>query len=1489
MAGDFPQLLRVRGGRGRPHSNHGGSESASHELLLPLNSPNFRDNTSLSACLPGERKMRASVRSPAGACLSYLGGTDSRRLTDLPRRCGPPILRTPLEGTSSSTRHGTPSSTLGQKTARGENSGEKSGVDRQITSFSPQTTAVRQRVEIVLPGQEHHGRRYLGFLLDIRAATSEAYIQFSEAACPPGVSRKERTSTLPLSGGASERAKSRVSSPSATSTAQLLDPAISSDLSMLHEAESNVESGPFRPEKNGVSTPQASSQQTFAFVPTWISSSYVVLAGPQRHTTSEEGTHRCDDAVFLKELGHRHDDTAGEYPNEDLAREGAKGRERSCTTEQWKAGDVVEVFRPSTFSTPAHYALARILSSPSPDSFFPGVLVSARKGRLEETQDERHTEDDLASNTESPRYFRVRLLSAPSVQITVLESSLRDPRRDRITGEPDFSAAASGSLSSALPLDSSARLHQSIQNGLHDLQHCRQTDLGLLPYEVPLSVLLQSICRETLPVSTEAARWILAECSLAGDDAAPGGDQEDEEKAASSLLQALQGRRLVSPAKLFEFAAANLRSTPGGGQNEKALGFRSDGREGFPGVIAVTIMSDGGALAQDGDEGRTATLALDRTTKTEKREALDFHTDSSDAVTSGSSDEDPQTIRGFSPSYSPFPGVVSSPFSLRPASPSASTSGASRGSGCAAFPHLPSPFSPFPSSPLASVVSSGSEGLTACEGSPLAAETHGRGTHSDGEAGDGKPGGSSEAGTTVDAPEPRALEFLGCAEVHGEKEEHPQERRNHGELPEGTTEEDDNLKLVGRTAYPGRAGQVEEATVFQQIGLKTVGDPSQSQGRHGVGPTGGIRSREPLSGFPCKASRKVSGLDSEASLSQGALDAASGRVKSLLDVEGREKSLNSAIPASFSRRVLSEGLQKIGASGLNSHELEQCELREGQGYALVLLGFDRVAVDRLKAILQSANRRIMKSLLFHERREKRLKCLEERTSNGVACVCAEFRAKETIGLIIGKQGERLERLAKRFQVEIRVFPQEEDSATRRIRIYGSSRQTVEEALAEVRVFSAPYCLYPPSFARGRLRADGADQADNGCTTWYVSSSPSSGPRAGLRPSSRLSALEYLSDEGGSDLHAHKGCLAAEVAPRCVFYAPVGPAFAARLGHPGGDIPVGVLEAEKPRDGAEESNVENQVARLRSEFGRKSFLRQIGAMTGLVDAWFDKASSTVMLCGLSRNIVSAANLLDAHIVRLLHGSFAHAFAATRPQCLSPSPPPQAPFPQPVKTAGTPSHKRLGPCAQRNTAGLFSASPPRRPPHLNASPFAAAEALLGATGARRTHACPSRFCSPSTMSSLGQDTRVQQCQETGEVGDPLSLPVSCLCPLIEKDFLSPTWVSPLRSQDENKSRARAFPSFGGPLEGGSFPGGGEGLASPLAFLPPLFSSPDCVASSLFQVLMSTQSLPSVSAALHASSRREKGPVFLPCRSPKVEGEGKQGFFGDGGSPQTVRTDV
>ncbi|KEP63868.1 UNVERIFIED_CONTAM: hypothetical protein HHA_237550 [Hammondia hammondi] len=1478
MAGDFPQLLRVRGGRGRPHSNPGGSESASHETSLPLNSPHFRDNTSQGACLPGERKLRASVRLPPGACLSYRGVTDSRRLTDLPGRCGPPLLRTPLEGPSSSTRPGTPSRTLGTP-ARGENSGEKAGVNSQITSFNPQTTAVRQRVEIVLPGQEHHGRRYLGFLLDIRTATNEAYVQFSEAACPPGVSRKEHTPTLPLSGGASERANSRVSSTSATSTAQLLDPAISSDLSMLPEAESNVESGPFRPEKNGVSTPQASTQQTCAFVPTWISSSYVMLARPQRHTASEEGTHRCDDAVFLKELGRRPADTAGEYPNDGLAREGARSRERSCTTEQWKAGDFVEVFRPSTFSTPAHYALARILPSPtSPESFFPGVLGSAMKVRLEETQDERQTEDDLASNTESPRYFRVRLLSAPSVQITVLESSLRDHRRNRST-EPDFAVATSGSPSSTLPLDSSARHHQSIQNGLQDLQPCEQTDLGLLPYEVPLSVLLQSICRETLPVSTEAARWILAECSLAGDDAAPGGDQEDEEKAASSLLQALQGRRLVSPGKLFEFAAANLRSTSGGGQNERAPGFRSDGGEEFPGVIAITIMLDGGGLAQDGDEGRAATLALDCSPKTGKREALEFHTDSSDAVTSGSSDEDPQTIRGFSPSYSPFPGAVSSPFSLLPASPSASTSGASRGSGCAAFPRLPSPVSPSPPSPLTSVISSGSEGLTACEGSPLAAETHGREAHSDGEAGDGKLGGGSEVGTTVDAPELHALRFLGCAEVRGEEEEHPQERRDHGGLTEGTTEEGDNLELVGGTASRGRAGHDEEATVFQQIGLETVADPSQSEGRHDVGSSGGTQGREPLSGFPCKPSRKASALDSEASLSQGAVDAASGRVMSLPDLEGRENSLNCAIPGSFSRRALSVGLQKIGASGLNSHELEQCGAREGQGYALVLLGFDRAAVERLKAILQSANRRIVKSLLFHERREKRLKCLEERTSNGVACVCAEFRAKETIGLIIGKQGERLERLAKRFQVEIRVFPQEEDSATRRIRIYGSSRQTVEEALAEVRVFSAPYCLYPPPFARGRLPADSADQADNGYTTWYVSSSPSSGPRAGLRPSSRLSALEYLSDEGLSDPHSHKECLAAEVAPRCVFYAPVGPPFAARLGDPGGDSPVRILEAEKPRDAAEERSVEIQVARLRSEFGRKSLLRQIGATTGLVDAWFDKASSAVMLCGLSRHIISAANLLDAHIVRLLHGSFAHPFAAARPQCLSPSPP-QAPIPQPVKTAGTPPHKRPGPCAQRKTAGL----PPRHPPHLNAAPFAAAEALLGMAGARRTRACPSRFCSPSTMSSLGQNTRVQQRQETAP------LHVSCHCPLNEKDFLSPTWVSPLRSQDDDKPHAGAFPSFcGSPLEGGSFLGGGEGLAPPLAFLPPLFSSPDCVASSLFRVLVSTQGLPSVSAALHASSRREKGPVFLPCRSPKLDGEGKQGFFGDGGSPQIVRTDV
>lgn len=81
---------------------------------------------------------------------------------------------------------------------------------------------------------------------------------------------------------------------------------------------------------------------------------------------------------------------------------------------------------------------------------------------------------------------------------------------------------------------------------------------------------------------------------------------------------------------------------------------------------------------------------------------------------------------------------------------------------------------------------------------------------------------------------------------------------------------------------------------------------------------------------------------------------------------------------------------------------------------------------------------------FPESRERRLKLLEERKSRYEESELCEFSAEEAlIGLIIGKQGEKLTRIAWEHKVEIRVLP--DDAGLRRVRIYGPDRQSVQRA------------------------------------------------------------------------------------------------------------------------------------------------------------------------------------------------------------------------------------------------------------------------------------------------------------------------------------------------------------------------------------------------------------------------------------------------------------
>nr|CEL69417.1 TPA: KH domain-containing protein, putative [Neospora caninum Liverpool] len=1453
--GDFQQRLRVGGGRGGPQTTHARFETGTSEMSLFINSPDFRDNASLGAGMPPEeRQTYATVRMPSDACRPRRI-TESRQPTDsAEQRWGHPLHRTPLMSASPPAGSGTPFGNRGPHTG-GVHGEETAGMDRQITRFSPQTTAVRQKIEIVFPGHEHRCRRYLGFLLDIRAATNEVFVQFSGAVCPPWSSRKEGTPALAFPSRPSGRAELGALSAPAGSIAELLEMRLSSGSSLLDEtggdnhlltsvSHSVPGCTPVGIEGNGASALHASSQQPRVFVSTWLSSLYVSLAGPRLHADPEEGTRRSPEAAAVsKETGH----TGFSGETDILCRDSARSRERSYTREEqrWKAGDYAEVFRPSTSSTPAHYALARILSSPpSPQSSrAPASLASAVQ------LDERQSESAHAPGPPSSHHFRVRLLSSPSVDITVLGSSLRDPRRNRFSGEPELALAASGS-SSFSPVSADSACLRFVQNGLP--KAFAQTP-GPLPHELPLSVFLPAMCREAVPVSVEAARWLLAGGSLAGAEHAQGEQVEGdaEEEAAGRFLQALQRRKPQPPDRPLEFSALS-RSTAEG-EDASGPGARSDRREGLSGVIALTVM-DGGPTQDDGGESQAAAHAPDRSPEAKKRESPDFHTDGSDIVTACWSDEDRQTIPSFSPSYAPFPGVLSSPFSLDPASPSSSTAAASAGSGCAAFPRLPSSLDHLHPA-RASALSSGFHGSAASAVSPqAAARAHGRGASR--QEDDVAPAISVERkegsarGVTGKAPEPHEVEFRRGVDTSGEEVTEPHERQTCGAQPGGPEDEEGELEL--RASCRGRHLRLgEEGNPFQLTAMNAVTGCSQSEGSPGVSVSSvaaidGLRSGERLPGLPPEARNDAPALRVEASLRRHeALDGAAGSDANcrLFSEWGDESSLAASCFSSFFARLVTKSPATTVTAGVEGIQHGPKETDERQGCQIVLLGFDKAEVERLKAILRGVNRRIAKSVLFHERRERRLRFLEERTSAGVASVCVEFKAKETIGLIIGKQGERLEKLAKRFQVEIRVFPQEEDAATRRVRIYGSSRQAVEEALAEVQFLSASYRLYPASFAR-RLHAESKVQPDREKTSWH-SASPPSGPRAAPRLSPWLSPVPVcLSDGGNQSRDSGKDSQVPELAEAVcpVFNAPVGSRWPAILAsRPGMDRLLCArveTEQETPRDDAEACLVESHVATLKRELRRKPLLRQIGAATGLLEAWFDEATSTVILCGLWRHILSAVNLLDALATRLLHRSpGVHAFASMPSLCLESSPPLDAApsLPSPVASSGSVHLKPFPAAPGRSPACFFSAHPN---PALPSPAFAASDASDGSpgtAGARRGLATlPSLLSSRSTCSSPSQAGQTLRHTETGDEGG--ALPLAALLqrhfPVADADFFSPARSSPsLCSRGGHASPPpNAFPSFRGSLKGEVYRAG-DGYASPLASLslPSLAFLPATLASS------------------------------------------------------------
>ncbi|EZG67023.1 KH domain protein [Gregarina niphandrodes] len=80
-----------------------------------------------------------------------------------------------------------------------------------------------------------------------------------------------------------------------------------------------------------------------------------------------------------------------------------------------------------------------------------------------------------------------------------------------------------------------------------------------------------------------------------------------------------------------------------------------------------------------------------------------------------------------------------------------------------------------------------------------------------------------------------------------------------------------------------------------------------------------------------------------------------------------------------------------------------------------------------------------------ERRQRRWKMLEDR---GMSEASVELLVHESVvGVVMGKQGENLSRVARSHHVEVRVYPDED--GVRRVRIYGGSSQQVRAAADEL--------------------------------------------------------------------------------------------------------------------------------------------------------------------------------------------------------------------------------------------------------------------------------------------------------------------------------------------------------------------------------------------------------------------------------------------------------
>ncbi|PFH37139.1 hypothetical protein BESB_035970 [Besnoitia besnoiti] len=1379
---------RASGRGGRASATRRGHERGTHHKPYSARCAGSRNEC------PRGRRSYHSTKWPGASCSRCPAATDSRHHTTA--AAPPGAAKEKLASFSPSplsARFASPSAKpesccgrIGQ-CARLAPVDKKDGAGSSSGPVGPQLTPVNQRVEVVLPGQEHRGRRYLGFLVDVNAATNEAYIQFSGSACPPWSSSSGSAPVHPCPRGTPLPDLGASASPTLDAVPFTSQQTPSFNSSVRDTDQSEKQLGAFFSAIRAALTPAVQAPQKHAFLPFWISASYVTLAGSRFRAKAEEVTKEKKRAAsFPQEGGDRDGEELRDQPRSLPATDGASSGEvdsSAKTEKRWKPGDLTEVFRPSTPSTPAHFATARILSclpaGASASRLSPSH--SQRDSQPGETtappEDCPHLGRDPVSVPPSPRHFRVRLLSQPPVEVTVLSTCLRDVRHDKSPAEAKLPGAASSSPDpAAVDTEISARVHNTLAE---DGVRCPSNPLA----DVPLSALLPSLCRESVPVPVETVRWLVAMCASERSDwkqalkgsasdtgtspchSAEGPLNEDGVKEAIAMVvQALRGR---------DPAADGACGGEEAGETTEAPEQKRDESSCTQGLVAVTVlMETTGGTMNDDDNDQAESRSLGAALQTAEVDTQDDSSDRRDSCTGGFLDVDqhtpprvpsssslsedarsppcqPRSCSATPPLFfhspEPYPDVRR-PSPAQPLQPRSSAfadgalSEAAVLSAAGETPSLPETSELTPDGAACDAASPESPGTGEMPGSGSSGESGGSALSREGASSrESLPSvGSSSRRSTASDTEPARTRCCGCGE-----------RDPAADREDGVDELDNDSEARPFKRQSQGKDERENRTELQEAAADEAEARSQSEG----GPGGSVASadaaeetpeeEEGHTGFPSQARKHSASSLSAAALSgdeaKDPISANAMQTSHPSCLENKEKRAGEATTSFFLPLTSSPGKQAERAEG----DLHQGQHRDDEelGGQVVLLGFDKSTLERLKALLKCAMKRDEQGPLFHERRERRLKFLEERTASCVAS-CIEYKAKETVGLIIGRQGERLEKLAKRFQVEIRVFPQEEDGATRRVRIYGSSRQAVEDALAEIQFLSAKYFLYPASYVnRGSPGSGECSEAEGRGGALDASGL---GGTVIPCPSDRAEKGTH-SSKVGDDGHFRE--TAHSYSP--TFFAPVGTQRSKCSSSRSRQARSHEAEAERERDeAAEVSLIERQVATLKKEMGSKSpFLRQVTATAGLLEAWFDEASSAVVLFGLRKHISAAVGLLDAHVTRLLHQ---RPSGRTSSSSLGCSLPHDTPSSASAPSSGTSSRKSVptSACGRRAAcSAAFSPAPFGAPSQAPRAGFP-----LPSSCARGTRASSVRSAASSASSPRHQLAAQARCAHyTGEVGD------------------------------------------------------------------------------------------------------------------------------------------